>query len=485
MPTTAAASSFVFALLLTASLTSAQSCSSNKKVDYQEPVVADGWSYRLVADDLRRPRGVTFDQDGHLLVVDSGVGIVRLRLQDDGETCVSVDDKSTIIEDDELNHGIALSANGEWLYASTVENVYRWRYSSSDDPSDRQTIVTNMTNGGHSSRTLLLPPSNPDLLLISRGSDGNEDDGARDIDSGRSQLRSFNLSNIQDDSDAIDYIKGEVLAWGLRNSVGVAEHPEGGIWTVENSMDNLERDGEDIHRDNPGEELNYHGKLNESSDEKGANYGYPMCLALWSTEDFPDQGRLKTGDQFSQEQTREIDDEKCNDDYISPRLTFQAHTAPLDIKFNKNGSEAFISLHGSWNREDPVGYKIISVNFSSSSHQPEADKDSTSAAKDILTNKDLSRCPSDCFRPVGLAWDSDNRLFFSSDSTGEIFVLRKDGASSNDNGGGSGSSDNGDGSGSDQGGDDEDGVPGLHQFAPRSAVWAVTFAAVVVGMLLT
>lgn len=157
--------------------------------------------------------------------------------------------------------------------------------------------------------------------------------------------------------------------------------------------------------------------------------------------------------------------------------------AAVSIVFLLTALPVLTSVLG--NREDPVGYKIISVPFSTSSHEPEADKDSTSAAKDILTNKDLSRCPSDCFRPVGMAWDRDNRLYFSSDSTGEIFVLRKDGASNNDNGDGNGSSDNGDGNGSDQGGDDEDGVPGLHQFAPRSAVWAVTFAAVVVGMLLT
>jgi hypothetical protein len=132
------------------------------------------------------------------------------------------------------------------------------------------------------------------------------------------------------------------------------------------------------------------------------------------------------------------------------------------------------------NREEPVGYKIISLPFSSSG-QPTADKSSTSAANDILSNKDLSKCPQDCFRPVGLAWDKDGRLFFSSDSTGEIFVLRRDGDSSSGGNGGDGGS-----SGSDEGGDsgdDEDSVPGL--YSTRSAVWAVTFAAVVVGMLLT
>ncbi len=31
----------------------------------------------------------------------------------------------------------------------------------------------------------------------------------------------------------------------------------------------------------------------------------------------------------------------------------------------------------------------------------------------------------DCFRPVGLTWDSKDRLWMSSDTTGEIYVLMK------------------------------------------------------------
>ena len=42
-----------------------------------------------------------------------------------------------------------------------------------------------------------------------------------------------------------------------------------------------------------------------------------------------------------------------------------------------------------------------------------------------MTNPDLSKCPDACFRPVGLAWDSEGRLWVTSDSTGEIYVLRR------------------------------------------------------------
>lgn len=64
---------------------------------------------------------------------------------------------------------------------------------------------------------------------------------------------------------------------------------------------------------------------------------------------------------------------------------------------------------------------------------PRASANSTTAAVDIVSNADLSACPRNCFRPVGLAWDAQGRLFMSSDSTGEIYVITKtDGSGVND-----------------------------------------------------
>lgn len=64
---------------------------------------------------------------------------------------------------------------------------------------------------------------------------------------------------------------------------------------------------------------------------------------------------------------------------------------------------------------------------------PIAPPDSREAAVDIVSNPDISACPGRCFRPVGLAWDSQGRLFMSSDSTGEIYVVTKeDGSGVND-----------------------------------------------------
>ncbi|RSL61128.1 hypothetical protein CEP54_006374 [Fusarium duplospermum] len=469
-------------LLLSISLAKAQSSDqckiNNLETSYEAPVAADGWSYRLVASELSRPRGILFDTEGALIVVDTGVGLVHLELEDQGRTCLRVRKKTVLLENEDLNHGIAISKDGRTLYASTDDEVYSWSYDPSAvrlSESSERTLVTNMTNSGHTSRTLLLSEKHPGVLVVSRGSQGNDDVEAEDRSTGHSQLRAFNVSALGEKSKPYDYLDGDLLGWGLRNSVGVAEHPEtGGVYSVENSVDNLSRKGRDIHKDNPAEELNFHGFLNGSREDQGGNYGYPLCYTIWSTEDFPSLGDLETGDQFPADrragQSTPSDDE-CNTEYVSPVLAFQAHTAPLDIKFDGNGTKAYISFHGSWNRDEPVGYEISSVAFKDG--RPTSPSNSKNATTTIISNPDLSNCPDDCFRPVGLAWDSEGRLWFSSDSTGEIFVLAQDDSDNDDDDDDRGES----------GGDDDDSA--ASQFM-RPSSWAVvvTLVAVIMGFFL-
>ncbi|OAA62965.1 Six-bladed beta-propeller, TolB-like protein [Cordyceps fumosorosea ARSEF 2679] len=420
--------SSVAAALLLAHAVSAD-CSNKLAVSYPPPEAAPGWSFQLVANGFTKPRGLQFDPSGGLLVVDAGAGLVHLSLKDEGGTCVSVANKTTLLASKELNHGIALTDDGKTLYASSAENVYAWTYDASAVTlsSTNQTVVTNMSTSDHTTRTLLLSRKKPGTLLVSRGSQSNEDADAEQLSSGHSQIRSFDLSSSS--STPHDFLDGHVIGWGLRNSVGVAEHPKtGGLWSVENSVDQLRRKGQDIHQDNPAEELNYHGVLG-SSDDQGGNYGYPVCYAIWNATDFPDLGALATASQFPDDDAPgNVTDAACNDAYVAPRLAFQAHAAPLDVKFDAAGGSAYVSFHGSWDRDAPVGYRVASVAFGADG-RPTAGRTSMDAAVDVLATKDLSNCPDKCFRPVGLAWDAKGRLWLSSDSTGEIFVLQHDGSS--------------------------------------------------------
>nr|6H7T_A Chain A, Soluble quino protein glucose dehydrogenase [Trichoderma reesei RUT C-30] len=401
---------------------------NNLQVTYPAPVAADGWEYRLISTGLTAPRSIVFDSTGGLLVLDAGVGVRRLTLQDNGGTCLSVTANATLIADTALNHGLAISADGGTIYASTVNDVYAYTYNEQTntvDPTTRRTVVTNMTNTDHVTRTLLLSSRLPNELLVSRGSAANEDPQARNVTSGHSQIRAYDISTLAATDPPFDFVAGTLIGWGLRDSVGVGENPtNGGIWSVENSVDDLTREGVDVHQDNPGEELNFHGILGNTANQ-GGNYGYPDCYALWSTAGFPDLGALEVGDQFASDNaTAGVTDATCNTNFVDPRLVFQAHVSPLDIKFNTNGTTAYITFHGSTDRTTPVGYSIVSVAFGLNG-QPTSPMDSTTAANNILTSPDLTQCPDDCFTPVGLTFDTIGRLFFSSDSTGEIFVLQQ------------------------------------------------------------
>lgn len=188
---------------------------------------------------------------------------------------------------------------------------------------------------------------------------------------------------------------------------------------------------------NPGEELNYHGLMNDSSSATfGANYGYPTCLAARDPTVLPDNNGMQVGTQFAYGPLGGNNtDEVCKTKQV-PRLTFPAHTAPIDHKFTADGSALWVSFHGSWsvfltyypfmtdnsrNRQPPDGYRLSRVDFQNG--EPVQLANSSTPAIDILTNPDNTKCFANCFRPTGLAFDAKGRLYMASDSTGEVFMI--------------------------------------------------------------
>jgi glucose/arabinose dehydrogenase len=194
-------------------------------------------------------------------------------------------------------------------------------------------------------------------------------------------------------------------------------------WSVENSLDNMARSGRDIHNNNPGEEMNYHGSLNTTNQLLGANYGYPSCHAVWEASSVQGIANVKVGTQMIQNTASgSITDAYCQSTPQPPRLTFPAHTAPLDIKFRRDGSAAYISFHGSWNRNPPDGYRLSRIDFGADG-QPKEPSTSTTAEVRVMWNANNANCPNRCFRPCGLAFDGKERLFMTSDTSNELWVV--------------------------------------------------------------
>lgn len=129
----------------------------------------------------------------------------------------------------------------------------------------------------------------------------------------------------------------DIFADGVRNSVGFDWHPETKeMYFTDNGRDWM---GDDI----PPCELN-------RVSAKGDHFGFPYV-----------HGKNIDDDAYKRPEDFE---------YREPVWEFQAHTAPLGIKFYsgesfpkyfKNG--AFVAQHGSWNRSKKVGYKVLFMKF--------------------------------------------------------------------------------------------------------------------------
>jgi len=403
----------------------AQCSSSITPTNGIQPSVASGYSAAVIATGLTDPRSLEFDSADNLLVLEAGKGVSSHVLDDGDGTCISVKSSKDLISDEGLDHGIALSKDGATLYVSDSDKVYAYTYDAKAGTvgDDRKTVVFGMQGADHVTRTLLIPEFVENMMVVSRGSTRNIDDLALDEDTGVSQVRAFDLSSVPD--GGYNYTtSGTRLGWGLRNEVGIAEGPDGGIWGVENSADQLNRSGVDVHATNPGEELNWLGYLNGTTvAQQGSNFGYPTCFSVWDVSVLPDPGNLTTGMQFA------LDSDVDCSNYTSSRLVFHPHTAPLDIKFNDSGSTAWVSFHGSWNSPDPVGYHVGYVNFENG--QPTAPSTSNDALTVILANQDNSKCPDGCFRPAGIRFDKKGRLLVASDASGEIYVVQRTTADTN------------------------------------------------------
>ncbi|CAE6527728.1 unnamed protein product [Rhizoctonia solani] len=328
-------------------------------------------------------------------------------------------------------------------------------------------------------------------IIVTRGSDSNLDEGAADISSGRSQIRRFALNSSLPSGTGWAWNQGELLGWGLRNAVGIALSPDGeDLWEVENSSDNVFWRGVDVHQENPenpAEELNRIPLNNISSTPDAQKfYGYPWRYTAWDSSALTSSSfTFPTGSQFSIRNPPDTpDDAWCSADQnnIKPVLSMQSHSAPLDIVFYNAPSsssegystaklyavntvlsmqshsapldivfynapssssegystaklyavntewdgDAFVSFHGSWNRQPATGYKVVRIPWNNGT--PVASTDSRNGYETVIGAPDLSRCPNGCIRPVGLVFDRLGRLFVSSDTTGEIFVVESSNA---------------------------------------------------------
>jgi glucose/arabinose dehydrogenase len=182
-------------------------------------------------------------------------------------------------------------------------------------------------------------------------------------------------------------------ARGLRNVVDLEFHPETGeLWGVTNERDQL---GDDVPPDPVG------------PIQVGADYGWPYCY--WDGSRWVVDTRVPASNPNCQG--------------LTEHYGVQAHSAPLGITFaaetqlppEYQGS-AFVGLHGSWNRSEGTGFKVIRVPIVNGQPRP---------AEDFITGWLTGpRGPGDAWgRPVDVQTAPDGSLFVSDDGAGAVYRI--------------------------------------------------------------
>ncbi|KAJ2916211.1 hypothetical protein MD484_g4181, partial [Candolleomyces efflorescens] len=402
---------------------SANSCPGAPQPSYAM-TVASGWRFMPVLGRLSTPRGIAMDTKGNLIVIERNKGVTGHTLNADG--CVT--SSKTIIADNGPNHGIDFNPAGNQLYASSGDIAWVWDYNPDTmTATNRRTLVTGMYNWYHFTRTLLISKKNPNLIVISVGSNDNIDIPSFQQATGRAAIKVFDLRTLPSGGTPFNSSQ-----YGLRNHVGVAQDRAGIIHSIENSLDNAYRtingQNKDVHINNPAEKVY---NLGDPENPQAIFGGYPYCFTVWEPSDFTDK-RFNVGDWFVQNPNGQYSDDWCNQNSVKPTVLLPPHSAPLDMKFGLGSdTNMYAAMHGSWNRQPPQGYKVVYVpgRFSASGEwSPTVDLAGTKNTwRDLLTNsKSEGQCASGCFRPVGLVFNpTGENLYVSSDTSGEVFMIKR------------------------------------------------------------
>jgi glucose/arabinose dehydrogenase len=368
------------------------------------------------ATDLPAARQLAVAPNGDIFVVTPGSVIALFDDNDDGVSDAA--ERSTFATAPSLNHGLAVTATH--VYASSTTTVYRWPYTSGDRTASgpMETVVAGIESGGHATRTLVI--DSHDRLYVSIGSAGNVDvpPGPMLPPATRAQIRRYDLGAIPAGGYAAS--AGELFAAGLRNEVGLSIDSKGRMWGVENGRDNLIVGGEDIHYDNPAEEVNLF-----DINRPGRNYGYPSCWSegIW-------MGAMAKGlgtQHLDPDQPGGFTETQCQDASViaPPAFALPAHLAPLDVvEYRGNGypgdmsGDLFVTSHGSWNREiAQVGRMIVRLKMGANG---------PTEAQTFLSQSDMAGGYAQGtwgIRPISIRVDRAGLLTFSSDASSAVYKI--------------------------------------------------------------
>ncbi len=334
-----------------------------------------GFQINVFAKDLGNARNLVVAPDGTVYLTRREEGDI-LALRDtnkDGRA----DLKQTVASGHEYVNGITINQNR--LYFATDQELYVANLGQNGTLTKPQQLINDLPDGGqHPNRTIAFGPDG--MLYISVGSSCNACD--------ESNKEHATMLRAQPDGS-----KRTIFAQGLRNTIPFGWHPQTKeFWGMDHGSDWR---GNTI----PPEELN--------QLRQGQHYGWPFC---W--------GDRRPDVYLSADPKGATKQEFCQKTQ-APALTYTAHSAPLAMVFYTASqfpaqyrNDAFVTMRGSWNRNPPVGYKVVRVRYQNGKPV---------AFEDFITGFLNQKQRTQFGRPVGIAIAPDGSLLFTDDTNGVIY----------------------------------------------------------------
>ncbi|MFL5337126.1 MAG: PQQ-dependent sugar dehydrogenase [Geminicoccaceae bacterium] len=364
----------------------------------EKPNAAQGFMVAAYAADFDHPRWLYVLPNGDVLVAETntppketrglksfimkqvqkiaGAGAQtpnRITLLRDADKDGKPETRSMFLKDLYSPFGMALVGND--FYVANADSVMRFPYKEGQtEITAAGTKLTDLPGGPinhHWTKSLVASPDGS-KLYVGVGSNSNVAENGIEAENRRAAILEIDRATGQ----------SRVFASGLRNPVGLAWQPDSGaLWVAVNERDEL---GDNLVPDYI------------TSVRDGAFYGWPYSYYGTHVDDRVSPQRPDLVAKAI------VPDYALGSHTASLGLTFyQAHAFPDRFR---NG--AFIGQHGSWNRSERSGYKVIFVPF--------ADGRPVGQPEDILTGF-LNQDGRARGRPVGVAVDSTGAILVADD----------------------------------------------------------------------
>lgn len=361
----------------------------------QVPQCAEGLKVNAFARDLKHPRWIHVLPDGGVLVAEAlqedgarrwtpfefAIYATMKRAGAKGKSANRIslfrdldgDGKAEVWKTFKggLNQPFGMALVDGKFYVGNTDGVVVFDYVEGADSLEGDgTKLVDFKPGGHWTRSLL-PSADGKKLYAGVGSQTNIGDNGMEAEEGRAAVWELDLETGE----------ARIFASGLRNAVGLAWEPTTDVlWTVVNERDGL---GDEV----PPDYL--------TSVQDGDFYGWPYCYWGQIVDD-----RVEQDPEMVAKAKR-------------PDYALGGHTASLGLCWHPAGTlpgfgdGMIIGQHGSWNRANLSGYKVIFVPFE--------DGRPSGPPRDILWGFLSDDEKYSYGRPVGVAIGPDGSLLVADD----------------------------------------------------------------------